>query len=185
MQPPHRYEGCPALHDPAPPESARDAASHDPAPPESTPDAASHDPAVPESAPDAGRSRRSTWIWLGYWSVLFVATHVPTGGVKLPVSGGDKVLHGLAFFVLALLGGRAAQERGQRLTPTWVIVWLGVYLLYGAIDELLQALIGRTASVADWVADGAGALAATLIVYLHGGARDARRDPLDESPRFH
>lgn len=120
-----------------------------------------------DSAGATGHSRKFTWIWLGYWAVLFVATHVPLGGMNLQVSGGDKLLHFVFFFVLALLGGRAALQRGQRLSRSWPLIWFGVYALYGAADELLQSLARRTPSIGDWVADSSGALAGLLVVYLN------------------
>lgn len=122
------------------------------------------------SAGAAGHSRKFTWIWLGYWAAIFVATHVPLRGVKLPVSGGDKLLHFLFFFVLALLGGRVALTGGQRLARSWPFIWFGVYTFYGAADELLQSLVGRTPAIGDWVADSCGALAGLLVVYLNRNA---------------
>lgn len=127
-----------------------------------------------DSTAPAGHSRKFTWIWLGYWAALFVATHLPLGGMNLPVGSGDKLLHFVFFFVLALLGGRAALQRGQRLSRSWPLIWFGVYTLYGAADELLQSPVGRTPSIGDWVADSSGALAGLLVVYLNRNALSRR-----------
>lgn len=136
------------------------------------------------SAGTGGKSRWFTWIWLTYWAGLFVVMHIPLGGVKLPVSGGDKAFHFMFYLALALLGGRAAMQRGQRITPRWALVWFGIYAAYGAADELLQALVQRTPSVGDWLADTAGVLAGLAVIHLNrhamsaGGAELAtKRDP--------
>ena len=138
------------------------------------------------SAGAPGHSRKLTWIWLGYWAALFVATHVSLGGMSLKVGGGDKLLHFLVFFVLALLGGRAAIQRGQRLTRSWLLIWFGIYAFYGAANELLQSLVNRTPSVGDWVADSSGALAGLLLVYINrrvlSTSADHRPDDLDATP---
>lgn len=108
------------------------------------------------------RRSLSYWLWTGYWLVLFLATHVRVPpGAPTGFENSDKVLHFGAYFVLARLGTSAISARG-RLSVVTLIGWAAVYLLYGAVDEWLQQYTGREASVADWLADAAGVMTATL-----------------------
>ena len=116
-------------------------------------------------------------MWLAVWGTLFVIMHIPVeGSVPVP-KGGDKVIHLIAYFVLALAGGRSAMSRGIALTSRWLVTWLIVYAVYGAADELLQGLVNRSPSVADWVADVCGASAALGIMYVNR----KRPEDIDES----
>ena len=113
-----------------------------------------------------------TLLWLACWAGLFVSTHIPVpAGAPIP-RGGDKVLHFVAYFVLTMLGGRAAVGRGRSITTAWAVVWTLIYVAYGGADELLQPLVGRTLSLGDWLADVGGVLAAMAILatyYRSGG----------------
>jgi VanZ family protein len=70
----------------------------------------------------------------------------------------DKLIHfvvfgAIAFFIWLATGGR------------WALMVWAVVVLIGAIDETQQIdAPGRTASIADLVADGAGATAALLVL---------------------
>ena len=85
--------------------------------------------------------------------VLFTpASGVPV--VDLP--GVDKVVHAALFLSLAVSGRWAGGGRGL----------LGLALLvYAAVSEVVQGLgsLGRTASVADWLADVAGLVLGLLL----------------------
>ena len=106
-----------------------------------------------------------TGVWIGYWLFIFALTHTPLRGFRLPAEGGDKVIHFLAYFVLAILGGRAAIHRGVVLNGKWCILWGLVYAAYAALDELLQQFVGRTPSWRDWFADLAGAMLGLAILF--------------------
>ncbi len=76
-------------------------------------------------------------------------------------SHGDKLLHALAFCMLALLARGGWPERAAAAR------WLPVLLAYGAAIEFAQWLLPwRQASLLDWLADAAGiALGAALYAW--------------------
>ena len=69
----------------------------------------------------------------------------------------DKVIHFSAFAGLAFLMAWAIPTFPNKL---WMSVSLALILTitYGAIDEISQTPVGRTADVMDWVADSIGAV---------------------------
>jgi VanZ family protein len=69
----------------------------------------------------------------------------------------DKLLHFGAYFVLGAMAGGAVKRRGR---VKWVILGL---ILVGAGMELLQAYVGRDASVFDEVANSVGAIGGALL----------------------
>ncbi|WP_341503122.1 VanZ family protein [Gallaecimonas sp. GXIMD4217] len=76
-----------------------------------------------------------------------------------PTPGGDKSMHALAFFVLALL------SYGAWRRPLWP-QWLGL-AAYGALIEAMQWLLPyRQASWLDWLADLAGIAIFHLLLAL-------------------
>lgn len=110
---------------------------------------------------------------LAFLVVLGVSTAIallpgPAGAPSL--LGWDKLDHVIAFAALALLarGGWPAMRRGLAA---------GMLLAYGTVLEVAQAhpLVGRTASLADIVADGLGIAAGFALAWL--GGRIARRLP--------
>jgi len=129
------------------------------------------------------RALLTRWIWIGYWAAMFVATHRPLSpGIAAVISGWDKVAHFAIYLLLAVLGGWHARRTGRRLSVAWLLTWAALYATYGAIDELLQPYVDRTASIADWAADLAGIAAGTLITALWRptcGRRDAGLRPTD------
>lgn len=118
------------------------------------------------------RARRNLFLWIGYWAVLFVATHRPLGaGAALIPPGGDKLIHFVAYFVLVILGDRYMRSVGRPRTPARMITWAGIYAAYGGFDEWLQGFVSRTPSLWDWIADVAGIAAATLVLTWQGRSR--------------
>ena len=104
-----------------------------------------------------------------YWLLIFVATHLPPQNLPHIHAGlnSDKLQHFVAYAGLAFL-----------LTTAWRLKrefrWrelLGVLLVvtvYGALDEVTQAYVGRTMDIRDWIADCLGAttgIVAALSVY--------------------
>ena len=81
-------------------------------------------------------------------AVLFA----PPSDVPDSAPGVDKVVHATLFLVLAVTGRWAGIGRA---------VLAGGLVLYAAGSEVVQGLdvVGRSASVADWLADVVGALA--------------------------
>lgn len=98
-------------------------------------------------------SRVIIGLLVAYWLMIFTLTHLPP--VRLPsVEINDKVEHVCAYALLAVLLNIALglKTSTNRDWMTMVIV-----LCYGAIDEWLQAPVGRDCDLIDWFADGAGA----------------------------
>jgi hypothetical protein len=73
----------------------------------------------------------------------------------------DKLQHFLAYGGLGGVLGFALWTTfpNRRVLP---FVVFGVALVYGALDEVTQAFVGRTPDVDDWLADAAGAAAGIL-----------------------
>jgi hypothetical protein len=86
-------------------------------------------------------------------AVLFA----PPDNVPLALPGVDKLVHAALFAALALTGRWAGIGRTV-LTP--------VLVLYAAVSEVLQGMIGRDAAVGDWVADVVGLLLGILVWQL-------------------
>lgn len=132
---------------------------------------------MPDASPPAAVPRAAArWtppvLWL---AIVLVGTSWPKLALGPDGLGLDKVAHFSAYAILAALSLRATLTP-RRLT-TLVAVVVGVSLL-GAIDEWHQSFIpGRSMSLADWVADTAGAglgvLAVRVIPFL-----TPRRRPL-------
>lgn len=80
-------------------------------------------------------------------AVLFA----PPSGVPSSPPGVDKIVHATLF---------AALTSTARWAGTGRLVTIGVMIGYAGISEVLQgtALVGRSASVADWLADVTGVL---------------------------
>lgn len=94
-----------------------------------------------------------------YWLTMFTLTHMPPGAIR-SVQVSDKIQHFAGYMILAVLLDITlfAKLHSSRAWITLIIV-----LLYGAFDEMLQPLTHRTADLADWFADGAGAAAGICI----------------------
>ena len=82
-------------------------------------------------------------------AVLFA----PADDVPFAPAGVDKLVHGALFLVLALTGRWAGIGR---------LVLAPALILYAAVSEILQGMIGRDAAVGDWVADVVGLLLGLL-----------------------
>ena len=91
-------------------------------------------------------------------AVLFslAALFAPAGDIPATPSGLDKAGH-LAIFAVLTSSGRWAGIPVRVLVPA--------LLAYAAVSEVLQgtSALGRTASVADWLADVAGLVAGLLL----------------------
>ena len=83
-------------------------------------------------------------------AVLFA----PAGDVPATPPGVDKLVHAALFAALALTGRWAGVSR---------TVLVAVLVLYAAVSEVVQGLIGRDAAVGDWIADVVGLLLALAV----------------------
>ena len=107
---------------------------------------------------------RARWTFAAlatYWLAIFVGTHLPSPHQVPVLPANDKLLHTVAYLILALLlAAHCAQNRSLAVADYGKI--LGILLLYAIVDELVQIPVGRQASIADWMADGLGAILGLL-----------------------
>ncbi|MHC4482450.1 MAG: VanZ family protein [Planctomycetota bacterium] len=99
-----------------------------------------------------------------YWPVLFIFAHIPIPELVYKAQVSDKRLHLLAYLVLVFLLWFALNPdkkvNWRKATVWWVLL---VAVWYGVIDELLQAYVGRTCDVTDFLANLAGVLAGLIL----------------------
>jgi hypothetical protein len=99
-----------------------------------------------------------------YWPAVFIGAHIPIPALVRAAGVSDKSLHFAAYLVLAFLLWFSISPDGRadwrRATVWWAV--LGV-ALYGVMDELLQAAVGRSCDIMDFAADLAGALAGFIV----------------------
>ena len=94
--------------------------------------------------------------------------------------GWDKVLHAGAYGVLAGLSIRAFHGGLGRLALWPTVFALLLTIAYGMLDEMHQSrVVGRDASMLDWLADVVGAGLSILVLGMLALARSKRsiRDP--------
>lgn len=125
------------------------------------------------------RLRRALpWVAGGYLLAAVVATHVPLPrGTGQGVPHMDKAVHFGIFFGLCLLAAAWRVTRFDRPRRA-ALTAVGLCLLYGAADELSQALLpSRSADPYDLLADAAGAVAgaAAFFPLLRRWRRSHRR----------
>jgi len=97
-----------------------------------------------------------------YWPAVFVLSHIPIPRVVREAHASDKSLHFLAYMVLTLLLWSVVKP-GQKVRWRKAAAWwvLGIVMVYGVCDELLQHFVaGRSTDARDLVADAAGAVTA-------------------------
>lgn len=131
------------------------------------------------------RSRRpvSWWLWTGYWFALFVVMHIPLRGVALRLAPySDKIIHFVAYCLLAWLGGRHLLATRRSGSLALLFVWAAVYAAYATADEWLQMFVGRTMSFGDWLADLLGVAVATIVLALRRRPAGIS-EPEDSLPR--
>ena len=125
-----------------------------------------------ESQPD----RSSPWMRAAhgllavYWLAIFTLTHVPRLPPPPNVPQADKVVHLLAYGLLAVFFFTARSSVRPLVRRDYLIGML-IFAVYGVADELLQIPVGRTCDVLDWVADVTGALAGTGLFLCIGFLR--------------
>jgi VanZ family protein len=116
-----------------------------------------------------------------YWLALFTATHWPATPKLGTVDVNDKIAHALAYAILAFLIATTWELSVGRLNGRHLgLVWLGV-VIYGALDELTQTLVGRDCSFWDWTADGLGAAIGILIFVMLRRLIEKKRFDQNES----
>lgn len=103
-------------------------------------------------------------VWLGYAVALFTATHMPIPEpVAEVVSAFDKFLHGLAFFILAVLSVCSVLRKESRLS-SWILLAV-LFIGFAALDEYLQGFVNRIPDINDWIADSVGILVGCAVMF--------------------
>ena len=96
------------------------------------------------------------------WVCAVVTTHLPREAV--PPSGlSDKWLHTIGYFVMVAILVATLMTRGLPRRRRLLLLLVAVPL-YAAFDEITQPLVGRSASIYDWMMDLFGALLALVAV---------------------
>lgn len=119
---------------------------------------------------------------IAYWPALFTATHYPKLELGGSIHVSDKVLHAVAFGLLAFFYWMFRRTLRRPISATFLPRALIVLILYAALDEFLQQFVNRTTDFYDWLADVAGISAVLLALELHrrlaqrGDARSATTD---------
>lgn len=136
----------------------------------------------PGPRPHPPRLQRIAWTLAAFYAAFhFVMTHIPPGTVPTPRVR-DKTLHFLSY---GLIGGLlyAALWLGGATIARAAILVLTITAIFGALDELLQAPVGRTPEFADWVVDLAAALVAvTCFSLLRAIMRKSDKTPVTIAP---
>jgi VanZ family protein len=101
-----------------------------------------------------------------YWSALLLATHYPRVRIPGEIPSSDKLVHFLAFGILALLFWRFLTARAR--PPTAATVWIAAAVLvpYATLDEYTQQFVGRYTDLMDWIANVAGVVSTLAALEL-------------------
>lgn len=106
-------------------------------------------------------------MWLVRWlpvmvvtTVWLIGTHLPTTRVPA-VGSGDKLVHFVGYACIALMLTWALRL-DRRPIGAMLTAWMGLLVL-GAIDELTQPWVGRSAGWADSFANAGGAIVGLVI----------------------
>jgi VanZ family protein len=127
-----------------------------------------HDTQVERASPIPRRVRLVALMV--YFVALFVATHLPPRGGPPSENHLDKVLHFVAYAMLAWLLAWAIGPPTRMHWLKWSLaLWLAVGV-YGAVEEFFQPMVGRTCDWNDWWADLAGAGVGLLLYRLTSSA---------------
>ncbi|TVR45219.1 MAG: VanZ family protein [Puniceicoccaceae bacterium] len=125
---------------------------------------------------------RQLWIWpLLLAATLTFASHQVFPEVPGEFSHRDKLAHFLVFGLLGTLVYRSLWH--GRPGPAPILAALVLTSLFGAFDEWHQSFIpGRSAEVADWIADTLGAAVAILAYRFWPAYRTLLERPLRRNP---
>lgn len=116
---------------------------------------------APFPAPDSPWTHWYRRALPAYWLALFCGTHLPRLDLGVRIRSSDKLVHAAAYALLAFLFWRFAEALGQPLSGRFVWIAAGCLALYAALDEYLQAFVGRSPDFGDWLAN-LGGLAVVL-----------------------
>ncbi len=101
-------------------------------------------------------ARAAAAVLFCYWVALVTSTHLPRVPEPFQFRPSDKLVHFLAYALLALLAALAWSLR-WRLGWRAMLGLLALLAVHGSLDEVTQPAFGRHADVLDWCADVLGA----------------------------
>jgi len=100
-----------------------------------------------------------------YWLMLFILAHIPMPQYVRKAGVSDKSLHFLAYLVLTFLlwfSVKPNEKIQWRKSAVW---WIFIIVTgYGAVDELVQSVVGRTCDAIDIAANIIGILTGLLFL---------------------
>ena len=103
-----------------------------------------------------------------YWLAMAYGTHMNSDvAFELETAVPDKLQHYAAYAGLAFLMA-SCRACYVPVTPRALCGLLAIAAGYGVVDELTQLLVGRDASVEDWVADVIGGCTGLAVFYVAG-----------------
>ncbi|HJU86259.1 MAG TPA: VanZ family protein [Gemmatimonadota bacterium] len=112
--------------------------------------------------PPEGPTPFRAWLAVGAWmAVTLILSTFPVEDLQPNVANADKFGHAAVYAVLGFLCGVAWQRHGSSHSAV-VERAMALVLLFGALMEYLQSLVGRDPSMGDWIADGIGGLIGVL-----------------------
>ena len=114
------------------------------------------------------------WRWLslafGFLIVVLTLTHIPQRNMPVDLNwlSVDKAIHTIAYGGLTFLFLLAF---GLPVRPLVLLVIVVFILGVAAMDEWTQGFVGRSASQADFCADGVGVVLALVLSLVLNGQR--------------
>lgn len=116
----------------------------------------------------------NTRAFCGLWATGIAVLSLLPANVAVTTGWSDKIEHGLAFAILAILA-----QVGWRNHPALITVSLCVF--YGGVIELAQTLSpGRHADIWDLVADAMGAGLGILVTFVWARVQKRSTNHQDE-----
>jgi len=107
------------------------------------------------------------WLTIAtlFTAIVLLLTHIPQDVMPsgLQVSGLDKLAHALAYGAITILFVVSLRDRFSLLSAAALFFAISAL---GAVDELTQPLVNRTASPFDWLADLVGVTSVLLLFYI-------------------
>ncbi len=109
---------------------------------------------MPSSDPSALRAWLAVAVWM---TVTVILSTFQLEDLQPNLPDADKIGHAAVYVVLGFLCAVAWHRHGSSHSAV-LERSMALVLLYGALMEFLQSFVGRDPSMADWIADGVGAL---------------------------
>ncbi|OWY68455.1 hypothetical protein B7486_25910 [cyanobacterium TDX16] len=116
---------------------------------------------APAVSPDLRSGRRidfRTFVWALCLCSAFIATHTPPPEKPAPMILNDKFLHFMGFCAIGVVTVWRVLGPNPRVSLAVLVAWLAFLLIYAALDETTQQLVGRDCEFGDWLADAIGAI---------------------------